>query len=751
MKRLLPLYFLTLFIAPVFAQVFNFLEIPVIKNGQQLANPWTGGMNAPQWSKFDINNDGVEDLYAFDRNGSVHLSFINMGNSPGAVNYKYSRFWLKNFPQVKDFVLMRDFNNDGLSDMFANAYDEFHRGMKVYKASLEDDFLNFERILFPSYSSDIIPYQENGEIIDQIRIWIPLNYPAIEDMDNDGDLDILAMGQLGDKVVFYKNISIENGYSTDTLLYELNDDCWGRFGLMPDSLNLTLSSSIDMCAFFNAPENVSEKNNFHGGSTINFFDIENDGDKEILYGDLISPNIILGTNGGNEDKAWVTEQDTIFPSYNTPINIPFLPATFLLDINNDNKKDLLASPNQIIKTPDVETVWFYENIGTEDVSEFQFVQNDFLAGGMLDFGTGANPVFVDVNADGLFDLVIGNESAWADGMGAASLNLLINSGTADSPAFELVDEDWLGLGQFFPEVKAICPAFGDLDNDGDNDLLIGDFEGNLHYAENIAGQGNPMEFGDFIFNWEDIDVGNFATPFIYDINEDELPDLIIGELKGTVNYFPNIGSLDNPIFHPIAEEAPNNDYFGKINTQPPGVAAGYSQPTILEFGEKKYLFSGSFNGWLHKYEINTDSIESGAFELLSDRLGEIREGRITRLFLENINNDNFIDAVIGNDRGGLTVFQTPITVNGITEVVENEFKNELDFNIFPNPVFKKLNIESEGCFNVHIINVFGQVVYSKPNLNHSIKIDIADMSPGVYFVSLKKEEISEIEKIIISK
>ena len=47
----------------------------VTHNEILLDNPWVGGLTAPQWSPFDADLDGDEDLFAFDRDGSRLLLF----------------------------------------------------------------------------------------------------------------------------------------------------------------------------------------------------------------------------------------------------------------------------------------------------------------------------------------------------------------------------------------------------------------------------------------------------------------------------------------------------------------------------------------------------------------------------------------------------------------------------------------------------------------------------------------------------
>ncbi|MEZ4963458.1 MAG: hypothetical protein R2830_26790 [Saprospiraceae bacterium] len=79
MKYLLAYLFLISPLLPLRAQLFQRLDFPVTVQGEQLRSAWAGGLNAPQWSAVDLDDDGKLDLYAFDRAGNMHLTFINAG------------------------------------------------------------------------------------------------------------------------------------------------------------------------------------------------------------------------------------------------------------------------------------------------------------------------------------------------------------------------------------------------------------------------------------------------------------------------------------------------------------------------------------------------------------------------------------------------------------------------------------------------------------------------------------------------
>ncbi|MFT5265698.1 MAG: hypothetical protein ACI8YQ_004454, partial [Polaribacter sp.] len=105
-----------------YAQDYPFADVDFIVDGKTYRNGLTGGLNSPQFSAVDLNDDGIEDLYIFDRVGNVHLTFIN-GGTANEVDYDFEPKYAKNFPKLTQWVLLRDFDGDGAMDIFS--YSDF--------------------------------------------------------------------------------------------------------------------------------------------------------------------------------------------------------------------------------------------------------------------------------------------------------------------------------------------------------------------------------------------------------------------------------------------------------------------------------------------------------------------------------------------------------------------------------------------------------------------------------------------------
>ena len=725
------------------AQDIRRMDVDWEVNGTISPNALAGGLNAPQFSEVDLNNDGMMDLYIFDRAGDVHVTFLNNGSTSGNA-YEFAPEYAANFPAVTDFVLLRDYNGDGIMDLFAYSDVPGINGFIVYKGSYFDDKIAFTRVnIFGQNHNILYTLIPNGTYT---QIYVPRDdYPAIDDLDGDGDLDILSFDVGGSHVVYYENRSVENGHGLDSLEFKTDDLCFGKFKEDGLAATIFLSSDPTSCASLWNPTADTR----HAGSTILSYDADGDDDKELVIGDLSSDNLVWLHNAGTPDNAFMDDTDDTFPSTNTPVDMPIFLASFYLDLDNDAKKDFVAAPNNFRSAEDDQNVWFYKNATDNTTPVFELQEKVFLVKEMLDNGTGANPTFVDYNADGLMDILVGNSSYYLPAAEKDSrLFLYENIGSLNEPAYKLVDDNYLNLNQYNSNNQYwnYDPAFGDMDNDGDLDLFVAEETGRIIYLENTAGAGNPLAFAAPNLFWKGIDLPQGLALQLVDVNRDGLLDLLCGRRLGTIIYMPNIGTASVPDFHSDPFEAPNDFKFGDVDMRLGQDANGSASPMLIDRNGEYVLYCGSERGQIEVYE-NIDGNLDGAFTLVDSNYGDIREGKITHPTIADINGNGMLDFLIGNSRGGLGFFTTDLPVNTV------DFKNDLTINIFPNPVEQFFYLEIEGLngkqADLRIYNAIGQTVVEKNLPYQKNGVDVRQLSAGIYFCEVIVENRRGVRKLVV--
>lgn len=720
------------------AQPYPAISIPVTVDGEQKGLPFAGGLNNPQPNEVDLNQDGLMDLVIFDRTGNVLLPFLNTGGA-----FSYAPGYSPYFPELLgDWIIMRDFNDDGVMDIFGQSQrTEFVQGVLVYTGYYEDGHIAFERLPM-KHPNNIIPFVLSNGTTTQLYV-SNVDYPAIDDLDCDGDLDILTFNPAGGYIELFANRSVEQGYGRDSLIFQLVENCWG--GIFENSIEQEVGLAENPGGCFSLQGGLTER---HPGSTLLTYDADADGDKDMLLGDVTYSTLNFLHNGGSCEQAWITEQELGFPVDGVTADVPQFPVAFLADIDFDGLKDLLVAPNSVNISEDRNVLWAYPNAGTADVPNFQYQQRDLFVEDMIDFGTGASPTFVDYNADGLLDMVVGTVGAFEPfGERDTRLYLFENTGTAQSPAFELVDEDYLGLS-VFNSYTNFAPTFGDLDGDGDEDILVGEVLGRLFYAENIAGPGNEMVFGPWQYEYMDIDVGSLSVPQIIDLDRDGLPDLVIGERTGNINFFKNVGTASEPMFDPDPEAAPNILALGNINTAIPGSISGYSSPQIIDQQGTYVLVTGTEAGQLEVYN-NIEGNLSGTFDLDSERMGDVHVGIRTRPAIADIDNDGKLEMVVGNERGGLNAFQTNLWLDSTSPVAEPNWASQME--VFPNPARHILQVQlgQEVQASVELISAAGQVVATAQSQDARAQISLQAIPAGVYFLQVTAAGQRAIRKVVV--
>lgn len=712
------------------SQNYSLTDIEFRHNGDRLNYALSGGLNNPQFSEVDLNNDGLQDLFLFDRKGNVVLTFLN--NGPNAENhYQYAPEYANNFPRVKEWALIRDYNCDNIGDLFAFSTIPGVFGVQVWKGSYNaDNEISYEMLTFPANAFDNLYYLHPFTGLNTNIVVTGEDIPALDDLDNDGDLDVLTFNPGGGYIEYYENQSMDLGFGCDTLLFDLVDECWGRFYESGLTNSIDLSPMMDSC--INRAEFIGKSGGVHVGSTVLTLDMDADNDKDLILGDITFPHLNMAINGGNADTSFLIQQDPTFPSENIPVDVNTFPGAFYLDVDNDGLKDLIAAPNAQNISENYFCSWFYKNEGANNQPSFDFVTNTFLVDEMIDFGSEANPVFFDHNSDGLLDIVVGSGGYFnPGGVFDARLFLFENVGTLSDPKYELADENYAGLMGL--GLRSLHPAFADIDNDDDEDMLLGEEMGKLFYFENQDIGDGVAVFSSFVANFQGIDVGQFSTPVFEDMNRDNLIDLVIGEFNGNVNYYQNTGTQEVPVFTLF------NSFFGEIDTREPGFSTGYSQPIVMEIGGEYQIFTGGEPGNLKRYTNVESNLFTGSFIEADSNHADLFVGERIRIDMADINDDGMVEIVIGNRRGGISIFSQS-EINTVS--INNVSLPENFISLYPNPTRGQIRLDFQNdlteSVKTKVLNALGQVIHSV-ELDADYSLDISYLPSGVYFISFFAE------------
>lgn len=745
-RHLLLLFALVFSLNTLKAQPFMewYDSIQVKIGTSTLVNPWAGGLNFIQASSLDMNMDGIKDLFIFDKTGDKVRTYINNGTA-GMVDYKYNPYYETKIPRLHDWALLVDYNNDGLEDIFS--YSDIAGGFKVYKnTSSIATGLQFVLVTPLQYSQFNPP---SGALV---NLYVSsADIPAIADIDNDGDKDVITFGLGASNMEYHKNLSMELYGTADSLKFQMANRCWGYASEHPMNNDYTL---FDTC-IGNVPspeltpiEDPNREPVRHSGSCQICLDLDADDDKEFIVGDISYKNLTMLTNGGTTTDGSFVSIDTAFPSNTAstlPVDLSIFPCAFYEDLNNDGVKDLIVSPSAANTSENFNSVVYYKNNGSNNLPVFQYQQSNLLQDNMIDLGEGAYPAFFDYDNDGLKDLFVGNYGYY--GTTSVSIHQIAqfkNIGTPTAPKFQLITRDYDGFDNTGAPLSTLglsnmVPAFGDLDGDGDADMMMGTNDGKLHYFRNIASTGAMAHFVLISANFKNsmgrtIDVGDCAIPQIVDMDGNGTNDLVIGMRGGKLAYYRHTGTTPIPVMDSITH------YFGNISQNLPGYFTGYSYPFVFKQGSVTNLLVGNESGFIRRYN-NIDGNLGGTFTWVDSTFLNIFQGSRTAPHGDDINNDGLMDLIVGNYEGGLSFYK------GVTALTTSNLDNFIHFNfeLFPNPANGNFTIhilnEENKIYELSLYNLMGQLITKESIKNNVLYLPTENFPAGMYIC--KVFEVSE--------
>lgn len=382
-----------------------------------------------------------------------------------------------------------------------------------------------------------------------------------------------------------------------------------------------------------------------------------------------------------------------------------------VDIDNDGDLDVFIG-NRLGR------IEFLRNDGTVNQPYFvrQYSTNNPANG--IDVGSDASPTFADLDGDGDFDLIVGQRYQYLyspfqnmrfyENIGNATTANFV-SGSFPNPADDL-----------FADAYYAHPEFGDLDNDGDLDGLVGGALNTFYSSrETISFWRNNGALPLPQFSKESAASNPFAiinpdfggtldraAPAFVDIDNDGDLDLFVGEANGTIRFFENTGNATSPNF--AAEST------GSANPLDGIVFYSNASPEFVDLdGDGDFDIIVGEGGYHPLQFIRNDGNSSIPNFVLSNRIDNpfngVETGYDAAPSVIDIDGDGFLDIVIGqkydetlllftNNQDGTFAEQTGSTDNPFDDLLNTGDANTEYQRIDPDFA----DIDNDGDFDLFV-------------------------------------------------
>ena len=552
----------------------------VDSTGRAYEHPFLGGFDVPRPQLIDIDADKDPDLFVQER--SNQLMFLeNVGDASNAsFVWRTDRFRGLDISEWYRFV---DMDQDGDQDLLAEEPFSYIRFYRNVGSPAEPRF---------ELAVDTLRTVGGEPLLSDRQ-----NIPNATDIDCDGLTD-LFVGRLAGTVTRYEAVEARADEPRFRLVSE-------RFGDIEIVANLVGTR--------------------HGANTMDFADYDGDGDVDLFWGDFFEAGLLLLENTGTCQNPEITNDPVPFPP-DDPVQTTGYNAPTVADLNADGRPDMLIGVLGGAYNPTLSArANLYHLRHTAD--GFDVVTRRYLE--QMDVGSESSPTFLDDDGDGDLDLLVG---AKIDPTvpGTGRVYRFENIGTVERPALR-----WAGALSMSGSYH-YAPEGGDLDGDGDVDLLLGTWNDEvLFYANTGGGERWRLEAEPLV----ELTRGSHSTPALGDVDGDSDLDLFVGESSGAVNFFRNVGSPAEAEFELVSDTWNDLD-FGRR-----------SHPELVDLDEDgdPDLVVGNEDGDL-TYFANDGG-----------RFSEIEEPLPTWPFAApafvDLDGDGVLELVVGGLSGGLAFFR----------------------------------------------------------------------------------------------
>ena len=503
--------------------------------------------------------------------------------------------------------------------------------------------------------------------------------PIIIDIDNDGLLDMLVGS---DEIIFHyeqvQSFSWDFSLISDNFnnIEYLNDsylDCKDinndglldlLIGMHFGTIKYYVQSSPNSYEFNFVTDNFNDIDTYPSARPL-FYDLDNDGLLDLITG-VYNSDIYHFEQTGPNSLVFAPVVGEI-----TGLVLDEHGGWDISDLNGNNKLDIVVAKNGVLKYLEESSPGSLDFIVIDehysDVSGYELCPKftdidgddklDMLVGeyggsiipyeedtltnyGLLlsstsilesiDVGINSSPTICNLNNDGLIDLLIGSKEGRL---------YYYSQAETGSYEFELVTETFADI--YTGEYEFFTPTITDLNGNSKLDLIIGDYDGKLIWYE--QSEAGSLDFSLIFNSLGNIDVGSYAAPAFRDLDNDGLLELLIGNEGGTIAYYK--------------QDAPQSYYFSPVNPNFNSIDVGENSAPFISDIDNNGLFDllvGNKSGVIFHYI--QDAQYSLDFSLESNNYGNIEVTEKSKPTLADINNDGYIDLLVGKGSGGLNLY-----------------------------------------------------------------------------------------------
>ncbi len=666
---------------------------PVEIDGWQPFQPWAGGIDNSTPEFCDIDADGDLDYFC-GTSWWYYWHYENVGNSQDP-EFMYVTTTFDSLVGV------------GIGALYQSSIDFGD----IDDDSDQDAFISNGIIGLTTNIGSSSQWNSSGivdTLFDQYGDYVIGVYFTVEDIDSDGDIDIIGGFQASSD---YGLRLYENEGTPQNAQFSLVNTAWQGIQI---------------------PE--SHQNPCFG-------DLDGDNDLDLLVG-TGEGNIYYYRNDGDSANALMTYVTNEY--FEIDVGVDASPE--LADIDDDGDLDLFVGRGPTGIGNCMGDVNYYENIGDPYNPDFQFITTNYMS---FDIGHYSMPRLVDIDADEDPDLFtkLGSHIA-----------LFRNQGTLTEPYFVYETYTFENIQVF----SSLVPWFCDIDDDDDYDLFIG--PGTIPGPPGLQlyiNQGTPRNPDYYLFS-DDLVPGVFTqssvvlSPVTADIDADGDLDLFVSDDDGLLYFFENIGTSTQFQFQYITDNWQNINYLGAHRY--------FCFYDIDDDQDLDLFYYGAGGGsvpvgpYLQFYR-NIGTPQNAQMVLENEDLfPELLIGQPAP-YLFDMDQDGDGDMFVGDTWGGIRYFENIYDSSSANPPnVALHPRHGTEFTFGPNPAnpitWVTFNLTYPQKADLAVYNLLGQRVatlasgYQMPG-TQTLYWNASDFSSGVYLVKLQTENAQALQKVVI--